>query len=302
MPKSIIPPKNRRAVRRTSRARAAVRSGNWQILRQRTIRTSTYAATDRWFHYDRVGSVLSVSDGDGDLAVTHQQDAFGNVIASWSGGEWESDAGGWHQHTLARDADVELYYNDFRWRMSAVGTFTSASPLRPDFESRYVVARSVPNIRIDPSGMVDVNPSYYFMYLFLRYPRAYGIINSLEHGILSEFSPLELLMVASCRALGRTAGRCINPATPDGGSDGHGDAIRHCVLMCCLGEKVGGSKARWLGLAHEGFASEAAAAMDHLNNAIGIGLGVNINDGTTCRSKCLKARRRGALYVLFQRP
>jgi len=36
-----------------------------QILRQRTINASTYAVTDRWFHYDQVGSVMHESDANG---------------------------------------------------------------------------------------------------------------------------------------------------------------------------------------------------------------------------------------------
>jgi hypothetical protein len=49
------------------------------ILRNRTINASTGVKTERWFHYDQVGSVISESDASGALEQTHHQDAFGNT-------------------------------------------------------------------------------------------------------------------------------------------------------------------------------------------------------------------------------
>jgi hypothetical protein len=85
------------------------------ILRHRTIDVpgaggggggaGLYAATDRWFHYDQVGSVLSQTDSSGTVAATFWQDAFGNQLQSWASGLWSDSTSqfGWHHNTKEYD-------------------------------------------------------------------------------------------------------------------------------------------------------------------------------------------------------
>jgi len=69
------------------------------ILRNRTTDIATYAATDRWFHYNQVGSVMCETDDNGALAQTHHFDAFGNSLDIWQNGLIGGDRPGWHHNT-----------------------------------------------------------------------------------------------------------------------------------------------------------------------------------------------------------
>ena len=71
------------------------------IVRNRPINPSNYAATDRWFHYDQVGSVMALSNSAGNLQTRYHQDAFGNPMTDWQSGLWQTNANadGWHHNT-----------------------------------------------------------------------------------------------------------------------------------------------------------------------------------------------------------
>jgi RHS repeat-associated protein len=122
------------------------------ILRNRTIKPSTGVATDRWFHYDQVGSVLSESDAAGALAQTHHQDAFGNTQAAWQTGLWGGDRAGWHHNTKELDGDTGLVYMYQRWYAPETGTFMSSAPYPVTMEHRYGFAENRPGLMVDPDG------------------------------------------------------------------------------------------------------------------------------------------------------
>lgn len=128
--------------------------GIGQILRQRTIDTSTYAATDRWFHYDRVGSVVLETDSSGASAQSHDQDAFGNTLASWITGLIGGDRAGRHHNTKEFDSDIGLVYMYQRWYSPELGIFISSAPYPPMMEHRYSFAAQNPVSFIDPRGMI----------------------------------------------------------------------------------------------------------------------------------------------------
>src|SRR5690606_16907385 len=74
------------------------------VLRNRAINPATYAATDRWFAYDQVGSV-SVEMASNTLVATRRwADAWGNAH-DWSTGLWSaSEPGtGWGHNTKQRE-------------------------------------------------------------------------------------------------------------------------------------------------------------------------------------------------------
>jgi RHS repeat-associated protein len=124
------------------------------ILRNRTTSPSTGVATDRWFHYDQVGSVLSESDAAGALAQTHHQDAFGNTQAAWQTGLWGGDRAGWHHNTKELDGDTGLVYMYQRWYAPETGTFMSSAPYPVTMEHRYGFAESNPVMGSDPKGEI----------------------------------------------------------------------------------------------------------------------------------------------------
>jgi len=123
------------------------------ILRHTEIDPTTYTRTDRWFHYDQVGSVLSESDASGALAQRHEQDAFGNVLASWQTGLVGGDRAGWHHNTKEWDGDVGLVYMYQRWYSPEVGALYGSAPLPPMMEHRFAALGSNPISFIDSTGM-----------------------------------------------------------------------------------------------------------------------------------------------------
>jgi len=126
------------------------------ILRNTTWDANTLARTDQWFHYDQVGSVLSVSDESGDLAATHQQDAFGNVMGSWQTGMWGSGISGWHLNTKQFDSSARSLYMYRRWYIHEMGAFLSQAPYQPNIEGRYSFAEANPILSIDPQGELSI--------------------------------------------------------------------------------------------------------------------------------------------------
>jgi len=121
------------------------------ILRNRSTNPTTYAATDRWFHYDQVGSVLSESDNTGALAQTHWQDAFGNTLSGWQTATWGGDQTGWHHNSKEYDGDSQLVYIYQRWYSPELGVFSSSALLPPELEHPFSFVES------HPTGFVDVN-------------------------------------------------------------------------------------------------------------------------------------------------
>src|SRR5690606_26143592 len=125
------------------------------ILQQRTIDPSTYTITDRWMHYDQVGSVMLETDGDGDEAARHWPDAFGLRTGGWSGtsfnGEWLNSAGqsGTMHNTKNYDSDVELVYMFQRWYLPETGTFLSSAPYPQEKEHRFGFAENDPMVYYD---------------------------------------------------------------------------------------------------------------------------------------------------------
>jgi RHS repeat-associated protein len=122
------------------------------ILRNRTINASTGVKTERWFHYDQVGSVISESDASGALEQTHHQDAFGNTQTAWQTGLWGGDRAGWHHNTKELDGDTGLVYMYQRWYSPETGTFMSSAPYPVTMEHRYGFAENRPVSVVDPDG------------------------------------------------------------------------------------------------------------------------------------------------------
>jgi RHS repeat-associated protein len=124
------------------------------ILRHRKIDPTTHAVTDRWFHYDQVGSVMNESNVAGTLEATHHQDAFGNVEVAWDSGVWDAGVSGWHHNTKEIDGAARLTYMYQRWYVDHLGSFHSRAPLPPIEEAPFGFAGGNPVMAIDPDGRV----------------------------------------------------------------------------------------------------------------------------------------------------
>jgi hypothetical protein len=74
------------------------------IARSRSINISGIkpVATDKWLHYDQVGSVMLATNASAAVADTRHADAFGNEMSSWSAGAWTdslAERTGWGHNT-----------------------------------------------------------------------------------------------------------------------------------------------------------------------------------------------------------
>lgn len=123
------------------------------ILRNRVTNPISYAPTDRWFHYDQVGSVIAESDASGALVQTHHQDAFGNTQVAWNTGLWGGDRPGWHHNTKELDGETGLVYMWQRWYSPESGMFVSTSPFGAETEAPYQFTWNAPTHAHDATGL-----------------------------------------------------------------------------------------------------------------------------------------------------
>jgi len=124
-----------------------------QIACRRATDATNFGHTDAFYFYDHIGNVQGVSSSGGAVAETYVQDAWGNVLASATTGQWATSFAGRHLTTKEQDADVGMYYFWQRWQRSQTGFFLSRAPLPPDQEHPYNIVTGNPLRYHDSSGM-----------------------------------------------------------------------------------------------------------------------------------------------------
>ena len=81
--------------------------------------------TKYFFHYDRLGNVVGVTDSNGSVVSLYTMESFGNVLEMTNGGDFSSerssDVQPYHLTTKEYDADTGLYYFGARWYDAATG-------------------------------------------------------------------------------------------------------------------------------------------------------------------------------------
>jgi RHS repeat-associated protein len=252
------------------------------ILRNRSTSASTYAATDRWFHYDQVGSVMAESDAAGTLAQTHYQDAFGNSQATWSTGLWGGDKPGWHHNTKAYDGDIGLVYMYQRWYNGETGAFVSADPFSPDYQDRFVFVRNSPVGKRDPVGWDIVGPDG-------------------PEGDVPYFPGITEPAILLCQLA--TIREWWSKTGAMAGGD---DKVRHCIMSCLISDTCGSYLCDVAGNAKEFYDIVGPgdySYSDIYSNQLGCDLG---QDGCwnpeACEDKCNAAREGGDLPPLDDHP
>ncbi len=117
------------------------------------IDNSTYAATDSWFHYDQVGSVMDVTVSSADDTQLYQ-DAWGNPMPDWTSGHWQTGVDRWGHNSKEVDGDTGLVYMHQRWYQHNAATFISSAPYPPYMEHRYGFSVNYPVGLTDVSGQL----------------------------------------------------------------------------------------------------------------------------------------------------
>jgi RHS repeat-associated protein len=111
-----------------------------------------------YYHYDRLGNVMAVSDSNGALCAPYTMDAFGNVLqvgTSTGYSATQSDPQPYHLTTKEWDPDSGLFYFNARWYDRGTGRFVSQDVTGPT-PNAYVYCRSVPTEYIDVDGRDEV--------------------------------------------------------------------------------------------------------------------------------------------------
>jgi RHS repeat-associated protein len=122
-----------------------------------SVRRST---TDYFYHYDRMGNVLFLTDTAGNKAAEYVMEGFGNTIYS-SGSVTDNH----RLSTKEYDSNSGLYYFMARWYYPKTGNFLSKDPI-PSINP-YPYCGQNPINRIDPQGLkwAEIN-WYWFVYHF----------------------------------------------------------------------------------------------------------------------------------------
>jgi RHS repeat-associated protein len=88
-----------------------------------------------FYHYDRLGNVMAITDADGNCKRLYTMEAFGNVLEVGSSDYYSeyADVQPYHLTTKELDSDTGLYYFNARWYDSTAGRWISRdrNPLDP---------------------------------------------------------------------------------------------------------------------------------------------------------------------------
>lgn len=109
--------------------------------------TGSYADT-YYYHYDALGSVVALSDTDGDTVQIYDYDVYGQVVAS------DTDHPNPFLFTGRRyDTETGLYYYRARYYNPSIGCFLQTDPVGYEAGMNlYRYCRNNPGGYIDPSG------------------------------------------------------------------------------------------------------------------------------------------------------
>ena len=103
---------------------------------------------DTWYHYDRLGTVMNLTNSTGFVTAVYDHDAFGNVL---TGSE-----DGFHLTTKDYNSTIGLYYFYQRWYDPEVGKFLQRDTI-PSPNNLYIYCGNNSNNLIDPTGEFEID-------------------------------------------------------------------------------------------------------------------------------------------------
>jgi len=113
--------------------------------------------TKYYYHFDRLGNVVGVTDSNGSVVSLYTMESFGNVLEMTNGGDFSnersSDVQPYHLTTKEYDADTGLYYFGARWYDSTTGRWLSREPTQIDGPNLYHFCLGDPANWVDSDGL-----------------------------------------------------------------------------------------------------------------------------------------------------
>ena len=122
--------------------------------------------TKLWYHYDRLGNVMAVSDANGNPYAEYTMEAFGSVMHKGTStgyySQYATDPQPYHLTTKEYDPDTGLYYFAARWYDSTTGRFLSVDPIQSERVLRpYTYGEGNPLSAADPTGHCAMPPWFW---------------------------------------------------------------------------------------------------------------------------------------------
>lgn len=112
------------------------------------IETTGSCADTYYYHYDALGSVVALSNSDGDMSQTYEYDVYGQVAAS------DPNHPNPFSFTGRRfDTETGLYYYRARYYNPALGRFLQTDPAGQGMNPYGYCGNNATNC-VDPSGMI----------------------------------------------------------------------------------------------------------------------------------------------------
>ena len=117
--------------------------------------------TKLWYHFDRLGNVMAITDSNGNMYAGYTMEAFGNLL--WVGTSTgyylsQSDPQRYHLTTKEVDPETVLYYFNARWYDASTGRFASRDPV--DTQGVHGLAYSYgaqnPLLNYDAAGLIPI--------------------------------------------------------------------------------------------------------------------------------------------------
>jgi RHS repeat-associated protein len=112
----------------------------------------------RTYHFDGLGSTLSLTDEDGDVTDTYTYNAWGDVT-NHTGSTTDNPyryVGQLGYYSHYQEPTFDLLQLGVRFYDSEIGRFTQRDPVKRGVMDHYIYVNDLPTVKLDPSGLTSI--------------------------------------------------------------------------------------------------------------------------------------------------
>ncbi len=250
-----------------------------------------------WFQQDGLGSIVNLTESNGNAKLTYNYDAFGEITK-------EEGAVGWKKNRYTftgkpYDPEASMYYFGARFYDPHSGRFITKDScpidallpisIKTNTLHKYLYCANNPVNWVDPIGF------------YRQYHLKCTLVTGAEIKLI-------LLYYADAQKANQLAQEALRIAQEEANStfsqdslwNGEGDAYRHALWNAMMVRELGVERAKQFGDAHEDFEGNDSAekTMDLYNNEIGRRLGADpANAGKDLREIIKEALKKVELMT-----